>query len=261
VNARDDCERYQDLLAGDAAMDAPERERLERHADSCAECAAVRRLHVKLDAALSSATEADVPDQLVNGMWPRVRAAQDAARATSPTRAAATGRWRWFAGLGGSRPAWGVPVMAAAILALLLVTGWLARESARLRAHERVLLERLEQVERSASTSSRLAAARPSTGIVPAWGAPVDELTAARARELLARLPAETLLLDAHDAQRVLDQMFPMRSFARRSLPIGVDLNDGLQAGEALTVVDRVLADRPDLARWQVGSLRRLVGL
>ena len=258
----DDCTRFQEGLAAGSKLDPTEREQLRRHADSCTDCAAVRRLHEELEDALSNELAAQVPDEMVADMWPRVQAAREAAARPSRRGHVSVRAGRdWLTGLGALVLGRGAPLMAAAMVVLLLATGWLAGERARLKVRERDLLQRAERAESRASADVHTIGASPPRATRASWTARIDDLTASRARSRLAQLAPDTLLLDAPGAWRLLDDLLPASGFARRALPKGVDLSDGLQAGEALAVVDRVLADRPELARARVGSLRRAAGL
>lgn len=234
---RTECEVFQDRLdAVRAGTAGPEdRDRLREHAASCPDCAALLRMHERLDLPAQDELEAAVPSDLVDSMWPRVREVVGVGPA-----AGAKGASRWTV----RPPAWLVPAMAAAIAALLLGVGYLAGDRARLREREADLAQRvaeqgrrLTELERSGPGGAfRTGGPLTSAG----WERALtgrETITLGEMRTLLARVPAGTTLFGASELE-ALSGAIPFWLRDRWSAALdGIDVSDGVQAGEMLAAL------------------------
>jgi hypothetical protein len=153
--------------------------------------------------------EALVPEEVVGAVWPRL-ASELAARPRSRPPA------RWL-----------VPALAAALAVFMLTSGWLLRENR--------LLQRRAAVEWSA----------PITTATPHLPAPSRTVTAGELAARLSRLPADTPVLDAAGAERMLREGRPLWHALLRGPDLDAVIADGVTAREAVLVLRRLDAQTP----------------
>jgi hypothetical protein len=231
-----DCEVFQDQL--DALSEGTLGEEgvvlLQRHADSCLDCAKLLEIHERLRSPSLVELEEAVPDRYVSSMWERVRAdvaAQQAGRRWRP------GIWQ------PSR--WLVPAMAAASLFLLLATGVLLGELKRLREREQVLVQRVIEHERwlaeldlrttadPVARTAGLATKRPWERVL----ARRESVSIAELQELLQRLPARTTIVGASEWEAMRESVPFWMSSAWKGATELVRVDDGIQPGELLELL------------------------
>ena len=225
LEERIDCERFEELWKrASGAEPDPEAERLLRaHAEECQECAAWLRLRGHTAIGADADLEKDVPDDLVRGMWDRVSAEIDAPRRRRGVRGGGRLRERL------------VPIQAAAIVLLAIGVGALFVQTRELRERERELAARLEARE-SLVLSARTTASVFRFRSALAAGR-IEEATPVSLRRAIAALPAGTTLLGPAETERALARL-PLRFGAARAIREGIRIDDGLQAFEALRLLD-----------------------
>lgn len=232
-----DCEVFQDqldrLVKGTLAEDMVAQ--LRRHADSCADCAALLDLQRRLSVSSRADLEAAVPDEYVTTMWDRVRADIASQGARRGSR-------------GGGRPAsrWLVPGLAAASVLLLLVTGLLVRELKRLQAREQVLAQQVADHERWLTELDTRTRGGPIARTAALAGSQVwerllsrrESVSVAELEALLASLPARALVLSVDEWQGLEGTVpFGMRSVWAGATSV-VESEDGVQAAELLGLLN-----------------------
>jgi hypothetical protein len=205
VKKKIDCQVFEDqlgaLVNGDLPADGVEQLRL--HSESCPDCAMQLKVHEHLAAPSLEELEARVPSSLVASVWPRVEGTLEGrTRTARPTPETASRRRSLFS-------AWQVPVMAAAILILLLGSGFLFAELRKVQARERVLAEQiLDQREwlaelelrTSLDDVSRTASLTGRTNWIRALSRE-ERITVRELREMLRSLPGNPTLLSATEVR------------------------------------------------------------
>jgi hypothetical protein len=235
----DDCERYQDTLDRlfEGAVPEEDVRRLRGHAESCPDCSALLEIHRRLRGAPLAELQAAVPDRLVEGMWPRVELEllkDDWRRASRPRRSPV---WRWV-----------VAAQAAAIVLLAAGAVYLQGELNSLKNRDANLNDWMA-LQQTQLTELRERTSGPSHGVEVGTAGSIRDRRLQRAGEVtvgdvsqyLRRLPANTRVLDARDARRLLSDLVTEVPQAGGGIRPGglpaVDLADGLQAGEALELL------------------------
>ncbi|HSG29477.1 MAG TPA: hypothetical protein VLA34_13440 [Candidatus Krumholzibacterium sp.] len=242
MDDRIDCERFQDIL--DATLPGLPRgdslDILEKHARSCAECAMILRVHLDLARTSEEELAGAVPEGLAGGMWEKVTGAISRPGA-GPDRP--RDQRRWFG------PA--VAGLSAAVVLLVLVSVFLLAEISRMRTNERSLHARLSSQEEKLATlirerSSASGALNASGNRETGWRLAAffsGGITVAELSDAISGMdPASTLLGPAEFSEAAA----PGWTMKRTAGPIvtpGVDLSDGLQAGEALILLRRTGID------------------
>lgn len=223
------------------------RAEMERHADSCPVCAMTLRVQDHL-AIPDPDLAADLPEEHVRSMWPRVRdeiARRESRRARRHRSGARASVW--------------IPTLAAAAVLLLAGNLYLLGELSdfRERAHrlaerERGLVEQVEAHERrlaelEASVGdidprARTAALAATTSWERMLGR-IDRIRVGELTALLAALPPGTTLLRAEDLARLEEPRltWPPRGWAGAAATL--DLADGLQADELLRWIQTLPLD------------------
>ncbi|HSG81453.1 MAG TPA: hypothetical protein VLC48_04310 [Gemmatimonadota bacterium] len=233
-----DCEVFQDQLDSlkQGTLSRDGETQLGLHAEACAECAMLLRLHGHLAAPSLAELEAVVPDLYVASMWERVQA--DVAAGAKPGSR-----------FGGWQPArWLVPTLAAASALLLVSTSFLLAELRTARGREQTLVARVESHERRlAELESALTPRATLTGLAGrrVWEralAGKESVTLGELTALLEGLPARTTLLSPSSA-RALGDMPGWVTFSWRDGLGQLDLEDGAQASELLEVLQGLALD------------------
>jgi hypothetical protein len=269
VNQKLTCERFQDYLDLRAAgqLDEQGHAALKSHAVGCPDCALLLRVQEALALPPPVELEARVPDELVTGMWARVEAALPApAVPAAKTWAPWVGRHRRRAAerTGSPGPSSGLlaPLLAAAVVLLALLSGFLWGEVHQLRQREGRLAGELARQDRLVNGFLQLA-----SGIIAERGPwtplPAGESwerglrhheapTLGELTELLGQLPPETTLMSAPDAEAFFWKRLAWKSLVSHDESAPVVMDDGLQAAEALAIL-RSLRLTPEAkipARW-----------
>jgi hypothetical protein len=237
-----DCEVFQDQLdaLNEGTLGEEGIEQLQRHADSCLDCAKLLELHERMKSPSVVELEEHVPDRYVSSMWKRVRA---------DVAAQESGR-RWRLGLG--QPSrWLVPTMAAASLFLLFATGFLLGELKRLREREQVLVQRVIEHERwlaeldlrttadPVARTAGLATKRPWERVL----ARRESVSIAELAELLERLPARTTIVGASEWEALRESVPFWMSSAWKGAIEMVRADDGIQPGELIELLAKLDLD------------------
>jgi hypothetical protein len=233
-----DCEVFQDQLdtLKQGALSPEGEAQLRAHAETCADCAMVLRLHGHLAAPTPEELEAAVPDLYVASMWERVQA-EVAVRGTPGSR------------FGGWQPGrWLVPTLAAASVVLLASTALLLNELRTVRGREQALAAQVEAHEhRLGELESAVAPRATVTGLAGrrAWEralAGKESVTVGELTALLRSVPAGTTLLSASNA-RALGDLPGWVTFGWRDVLSRLNVADGAQAGELLEVIQGLALD------------------
>ena len=190
-------EQLDALMKGHLPEDA--RAQLRAHAGECQECSMALRIQEHLLEPSLESIEAEVPQEHLDSMWPRVEEAVRSEVSSSP---------RPDIESISLRRAWLIPTLAAASLVLLLSTSWLGMALASSRSRELRLSHQVAEFERYLA----------SDAVGGAWVRRTEELqqnSNRRAKavayhlqgvedvdvdgllEFLLRLPSGTILLDA----------------------------------------------------------------
>ena len=231
---REFTEKLDALLAG--SLTADEAERLRAHAAGCPDCAALLALQRRLAGVDAAALEAAVPDDLLEGMWPRV---SEAILEAGARRRAGSRRWFARGGPAPARPGWLVPALAAAAVVLALATGFLAGRMRSLEGGQRLLAEELSRQERALAALQRPDAGGGLAEQAARWRSSAgagDALSVGELRARLAALPPGTVLLDAAGAE-ALRRALPAGPGALLPAALGGRDGGGLRAGEALRLL------------------------
>lgn len=203
--------------------------RLRRHADSCPDCAMLLQLQQHVARPGREELEAAVPDQYVTTMWERVRA--DITVRGAPRKQGSRG-WR------ASR--WLVPVLAAASLFFLVISGLMLGELKRVRAREATLVQRIANHEpRLAELDLRVrtdpVARTANLAGTRTWVRLLERrrsISVAELEALVAGLPVKTTVVGASE-WRTLETSIPVwMSSVWSAATESIRADDGVQAGE-----------------------------
>jgi hypothetical protein len=242
---RDECERYQDALDRlfeGAASEQDERQ-LRGHANTCPDCAVLLDLHRRLRGESLVELEAAVPAELVAGMWPLVQTEMSRDEWREAGRKGRSSVWRWVAA-----------AQAAAIVVLAAGAVYLSGELETLKGRDADLADRVSNQQQYLSELDRRTSTDPhgareytaGTDWERRLGATGD-VTVAEVTRYLRRLPADSPVLDARGTRRLLSSLpAGLPGGVRGAQPgdlNGIDAGDGLQAGEALALIDALNLD------------------
>jgi len=220
-----DCEQFEELWerARGAEPDPAAERLLREHAAGCRECAAWLRLRDHMEIGPDEELGKRVPDGLAEGMWESVSREIGPRERRRPARAGARLRERL------------VPIQAAAIVLLAVGVGALFLQTRALREKGRTLAARLEARESLVLSAGTAADASPfrSARVLDR----IEEATPLSLRRVIARLPAGATLLGPAETERALARL-PLRFGAARAIREGIRIDDGLQAFEALRLLD-----------------------
>lgn len=236
MNTESNCERYRDIVDKlfENTASAEEIRLLREHATLCADCAMLLEMHEHLEGPTMGDLETEVPDHLAEGMWPRVEMEimRDDWRQLGKRRRSPV--WRWV-----------VAVQAAAIVVLVGGTALLFSQIGQLRHREAALEAKLKQQEQHLTaldwrTSRTGAGTTTASNGGSAWLrrlAASDDVTVAEVTQFLERLPADSQVLGARDANRLIAQLPYAVSGVHAAALDDIHTEDGLQAGEALRLI------------------------
>lgn len=211
--------------------------RLQRHAESCPQCAMLLKMQEHAALLGREDLEAAVPEEYVTTMWERVRS--HVAPPEQATERQSRGR---------REPPWLVPALAAASLFLLLTSGLLLGEWKRLRAREAALVQRITDNERRLATFESGIEAGPvarTAGLAgtPTWArllARHGSVSVADLEALVADLPAGTTVLSASD-WRALEASIPVwMGSVWSEAAEAIHAEDGVQAAELSALIARL---------------------
>ena len=142
-----DCQIFEDQLDGLVKGTLPEEgaRQLRIHAASCPDCSMLLRVQEHLALPALEELEAQVPEDLLASVWPRVEAEVESGAGDVP---AETGFPMGHQGGRIKRFSWLVPTLAAASVALLFSTGLLYSELKRSEAREVQLARQVGEMDR-----------------------------------------------------------------------------------------------------------------
>lgn len=228
------CDQFQDELDKIFEGEASETDtlRVKRHAESCPDCAMILKIQDNLGTAPLNELEAAVPDDLVDGMWPRVEreiTRDDRRRAAeSPRRPL----WHW------------VTAAQAAAIVLLAVAGTIQfSELRQVRVRELALAEQVAvQRDQLAALEWRTEQvfSRPPEFAGGEWRQRFgrsDRFTVGEMARFLEKLPPDTQVLNARETRGMMAMLPRLVTGAGTEELAGIHAGDGLQAGEALRVI------------------------
>ncbi|HKJ03089.1 MAG TPA: zf-HC2 domain-containing protein [Longimicrobiales bacterium] len=226
---RVDCTVFEDQLDSLVRGELPESgvAQLRAHAARCPECATQLRMREHLVTPSLADLEAQVPDAWVTSMWNDVQAA------VAVPGAAVRRRNRWA-----------VPLLAAALVALLFANGLALRALARAENRaEDLASQLLDQQRRLVSLQGERESGLPGVlagfaGRGSALRALEDrtDLTVAELRALLQELPAQTPLIGAARTRQLARSPFVPSVW--RDAMSRLDTGGEVTAGALLTVLD-----------------------
>lgn len=231
----DECQtfhdRLDDLVSG--ALPHEGQRQLRAHAERCPTCAMALQVREHLATLSAEKAEAAVPDDWVRSMWPRL---QERFRVRSTRPRPMGWRRRELAG----------PVAVAAAVVLLLGVGFLSHKVRALQLRADVLVQQLEQRERwlAELDSSPNASARARTAALAAsadWERLLvrrERVTVAEVEAALGQLPPGTTILRAAQLRRLARRVTYGSAGELEAGLRSVDVEDGLQAEELLTLLE-----------------------
>lgn len=232
-----DCEVFQDQLDALQAGTLLEEgmDQLRAHADSCADCAMLLRVHEHLVVPPLVELEAAVPDELVASVWPRVRA---------EIATGGSARLRELRGWQGR--SWLAPAMAAATLLLVIGSGLMYEEVRELRQREHALVQQIADQQRwlvglDLRTSTDPVARTARLAGRPTWERALarrNSVSVAELAGMLGSLPATTTVLDASQLEALYGNVPFWLAKAVRDAAAEVRTDDGLQAGELAQLIE-----------------------
>lgn len=242
------------LVAG--TLRGPAVAHMRAHAAGCPECAALLRVREHLAGPSLEALEDRVPEEVLAGFPDRVMEAVRAEGALAGSAAAAGSGARF------------VPWLAAAAVALLASTGFLAREVLRLQQREAVLALEVEarraQVEGLQATglpdappTSTPLAAGLRRGPFPGAIGRDGTVTAADLAELLRGLPGERVVLREAQVRALMRRPGALNQAGLRSLAGRISPEGDVTARDLLAALTGAGID-PD-AEFDAGRLMDLL--
>lgn len=231
---RVDCLVFEDQLEAlvEGRLPAEGLRRLRAHAEACAACGTQLQVKAHLASPTLAELEPRVPDDLVDGMYGRVREALDGAQDTTAPRLRRAAR---------TNPL--VPLLAAASVALLISTGLLGRQL--LREQERAGFLEMELEVQQARVSGLLSAAGSAgsrSGLAFTLFRPLarrETVTVAELRELLDGLPAHRTILSAERVQSLRSLPSTRRGWVMDELLSAIPPDEGVSAGDLADLLDR----------------------
>lgn len=235
-----DCQVFADqleaLVRGDLPEDGMRQFRL--HAHECSECGMQLRVQEHLVEPRLLELEARVPDKMVEGMWDAVEAGLPASGEAGLVDARAQFR---------PRAPWLVPTLAAATIVLLFSTGFLYWKTTRLQTRTQALTQQVEDqrywmAELEMGGADPVARTAALAGRSP-WSRALsrqDEITLRSLRSLLARVPADRVILSRSQMDGVLRSRVPLSPPPLREILGRIPGTDGVTAAELLTALDEL---------------------
>ncbi len=256
MSAPQDCDRFQDILdrGPQEEWTAKDHRWVDEHAQACQLCAQVLKMRRLYPDPPTNEGEDNVPADRLAEIWPRVEQAL-------PAPPDVSGRQRsrsWFAGI--LRPA-----LAGLAVVLVLTNTMMFAQMQKVLHREEGLRAALDQQEtRLLSMQTELdargaeasfAASEAGSEATARWSSFLGsraDLTVGELRQVLGRLPAQTVILSPRSAQTLrldLGSGFNPRPVLAAA---ALSWEDGLQAGELLAVIDVLkLEDQLELSAIQ----------
>jgi hypothetical protein len=237
-----DCQVFEDQLEElvQGTLSEEGSEQLWFHAEACADCATQLRVHQHLTEPSLADLEAAVPKHLVDSMWPRL--AQDLTERAN----ARPHSQRFFA-----PQTWVVPVLAAASLALLFLSGVLYGQLRQSEERGMALVQQLSDqqtllaelaVGQSRVAGLRTALTRPSVlGGRRDWLRALSEqeaVTVAELAEMLRRVPGSTPLVGPGEVEAALASTSSLMPPAWRAVLRTLVPGEPVRAGDLLRVLE-----------------------
>ena len=248
-----DCEIVQERLEGlgGAPPSGDRLQELERLAAGCSDCETILAAYLHLAGSSAEELEAEVPPEMAGSMWSRV---------SKQTVELSSGRRQWSLGRILT------PALAAAVVLLVFALGFMLGELRHLRGIE----ERMARmIERREETIAVMQARR--TDAAPGLFASERFRDFARRRllneresyrvgeiiSLLERLPRDTQVLSAREVDVLLARSGAAAYTPYYSKIRGFDYSNGIDAGEALMLIEALGIDADQLIpREEIASLR-----
>lgn len=260
-----DCQVFGDQLDGLVRGDLPHegKRQLRLHAEACPECAMQLRVQEHLVRPSLEELEAKVPEELLAALWSRVEEDERVGAAGTvggsgrsapgippgpspggsvhlPGSAASAGRRLPFG--------WMVPALAAATLALLVSTGFLALELGRLRDRDAVLAQQVAEQQRwlselevgpDADPVARTAALAGRSPWLRALSRQ-ESITVQDLRLLLERMPGDRIILTRAQLEDALRSRTPLSMPLLRDVLAGIEPRDGVRTRDLLQALAEV---------------------
>lgn len=258
MNDETRCREFQELLDKSAhgKLSREERLQMEKHAEKCPDCAVLLKMHAHVTAVPGPELESAAPDGMVDTMWRRVM--EDLSR---------RGAGRIPAG-SRLRPAMRilVPVLSAAVVILVFISGFLFGELRQLRSREQQLLletarkdDLISEITVEQARASRERTIYRTGELILRHGLPRQKnFSAGELLSLLEGLPPETTILKAAETESLLSKQLSWRGVSPGGLPPDIDLRDGLQAEEAIRLIEWLKIDPSEtISRERLISLSR----
>jgi hypothetical protein len=248
-----DCQFFEDQLDALVRGELPDEggHILRLHADSCPTCAMQLKVQEHLLGPSLEELEAQVPEQLLAGMWDHVNQgitdrgtdrgeAEDTAAVVSPARGASIAKR--------SLPAFKflVPTLAAACVALLFSTGFLASELSDLQEREAGLAQQITEQQQwlaelgGGSSDDPVIRTAALAGRNPFARALSREETISISglQSLLERMPGDRTVLSRAQLDAVLRNRAGLSQPLLREALAGIDARDGVQARDLIRALD-----------------------
>ena len=244
-----DCQVFEDQLEElvEGTLTEEGSEQLRFHAEVCPDCAAQLRVHGHLADPSLEKLEEEVPQHLVDSIWPRLRQEVSEGPSSGPRARPSPARRSWF-----------VPAMAAASLALLFVSGVLYGQLRQSEERGRTLVRQLSDqqallaelaVEQSRASGLRTATNRPPLlGGRPDWLRALSQretVTVAELADLLRQVPGGTPLVSPGEVEAVLANTSSLTPPTWRGVLRTLDTGEPIRASDLLMVLES-LGVRPE---------------
>jgi hypothetical protein len=252
MSGHDECEKFQDRLDLFGGEPPPEEEmrELERHASGCPDCATILEAYLHLAGPSNEELEAQVPDAMTGAMWQRVAA-------RTVYRNMGYGRFNIRRILS--------PVLAAAVVLLVFALGFTLGELRHLRGVEQKMAEKIERRDETIA-SLRTGGSEPPGLFTSerfrnlARRRFLQERDSYRVGDLivlLEQLPRDTKILSASEVRILLGRGGTAAYSPYNTRLRGFDYSNGLDAGEAILLIEALGIDADELIpREEIASLR-----
>lgn len=241
MSVSNDCREFRELVNRTryGELSREERAALERHAEGCADCAVELRIHAHVTAVSGAELESAVPDEMVDTMWRNVM--EDLSRRSVRRSPSGSRMWPMMKIL--------VPALAAAVVVLVFTGGFLFGELRQLKTREQQLLS---EMQRKDDLITELTVAQAGSGrsiyrtgeIMMRRGLPRQEnFSAGELLSLLRNLAPETTILGTDETESLISLSLSWRGLSPDALPKEFDALDGLQAQEAIWLIEVLKID------------------
>lgn len=248
-----DCERFQERLDGleGRHSSGEDLDGLERQAAGCSDCVTILEAYLHLAGPSARELEAEVPEEMAESMWARVSA-------HTVERPSVAQRWSIVRIL--------TPALAAAVVLLIFALGFMLGELRHLRGiEERMasMIERREetiaalQANRSDDAPGLLASERVRGLASRRFLQDRDTYRVGELISFLEQLPPDTRILSAKEVDALLGRGGAAAYSPYNTRLRGLDYSNGLDAGEAILLIQVLGIDANELiSRKQLASLR-----